>query len=74
MSDNDNYTKREHDLIFNDIKETLKRIEDQVTKTNGRITILELWKAGTVGQFTIISIVVGTIITTGITLILKYIK
>lgn len=35
------YTSRELDHMFNDIKETLNRIEKQTTKTNGRVTLLE---------------------------------
>ena len=62
MSDESNYSKREQDHFFNDIKahlnrqdETLKRIEAQVIKTNGRVTqsekdIAELkwWKSSLV--------------------------
>lgn len=71
-NNNDNYTKREHDLIFNEIRDSLARIETQVSKTNGRVTALELWKEGTIGKFTIISVVVGTIISAAIAIILKY--
>lgn len=35
------------------IKATLLRIEAQTTKTNGRVTIIELWKAKVVGMYTI---------------------
>lgn len=70
----DNYTKREHDIIFNDIKESLKRIEDQVTKTNGRVNALELWREGTIGKFTIISVIVGMVVSTGVAIFLKSFK
>lgn len=36
------YSNRELDHNFSDIKETLSRIETQTTKTNGRVTRLEI--------------------------------
>lgn len=56
---NDNYTKREHDLIFQEIRDSLARIETQVNKTNGRVTLLELWQSNTVGKISIIYIAIG---------------
>lgn len=51
MSDDSNYSKRELDHYFGDIKETLRnqneilaRIETQVLKTNGRVNRLEFWR------------------------------
>lgn len=66
------YTKREHDIIFSEIRESLSRIEKQVGLTNGRVTNLELWRAGTVGKFTIISIIVGTFVTGIITFVINH--
>lgn len=37
----DNYSNREIDSHFKEIKETLCRIEAQTVKTNGRVNILE---------------------------------
>ncbi len=51
MPDDSNYSKRELDHYFGDIKETLRsqneilaRIETQVLKTNGRVNSLEFWR------------------------------
>ena len=58
MNDKD-YTKREHDLLFSEIRESLERIETQVLKTNGRVTLLEkfMWTAlGTAGIITLIGL------------------
>lgn len=38
------YTNREINHMFHEIKETLGRIETQVIKTNGRVSALEIWK------------------------------
>lgn len=47
-----NYSKRELDYYFKEIKDTLHeqnkvlgRIETQVLKTNGRVSKLEFWRA-----------------------------
>ena len=32
--------------MFKEIKTTLERVEAQVVKTNGRVTLLEMWKEG----------------------------
>lgn len=64
---NDNYTKREHDLIFQEIRDSLARIEEQVKKTNGRVTLLELWQSNTVGKISIIYIAIGMAVSAVIT-------
>ena len=43
------YSNREIDSHFQEIKETLSRIESQTTKTNGRVTRLESWKNTSIG-------------------------
>lgn len=45
----DGYTKREHDLIFNDIRESLLRIETQTTTTNGKVANITAWREQVAG-------------------------
>ena len=54
------YTNREIDHYMNDVKLTLKRIEEQTTKTNGRVTTLERWMWTVVGGLTLLSFLVGS--------------
>lgn len=42
----DDFTNNEILLMFKEIKSTLERVEAQVIKTNGRVTLLEMWKEG----------------------------
>lgn len=42
----DDFTNNEILLMFKEIKTTLERVEAQVVKTNGRVTLLEMWKEG----------------------------
>jgi len=51
MSDEPNYSKRELDHYFNDMKERLNKqdemlnkIFEQTSKTNGRVNRLEFWR------------------------------
>lgn len=58
MADDSNYSKRELDHYFNDMKERLKKqdemlskqdemlskIFEQTSKTNGRVSSLEFWR------------------------------
>lgn len=51
MPDDSNYSKRELDHYFNDMKERLEKqdhmltkILEQATKTNGRVNRLEFWR------------------------------
>ena len=44
-----NYSNREIDVHFSDVKETLARIEQQVMRTNGRVARLENWRSYVVG-------------------------
>jgi hypothetical protein len=45
----ENYSNREIDHYFLDIKKSLNRIEAQTIKTNGRVNKLESWKSLLVG-------------------------
>jgi len=54
------FTNREIEHMFNDIKNILERVEAQVIKTNGRVTALEMWKEGVMAKFT------GVVATLGI--------
>lgn len=42
----DDFTNNEILMMFKEIKTTLERVEAQVIKTNGRVTLLEMWKEG----------------------------
>lgn len=64
------YSNREIDSKLDGIHEKLDLILDQTTKTNGRVTTLEMWREGTTGKFwgamAVVSVLWG--------LILKYIN
>ena len=47
---------------FEDIKATLKRIEEQTMKTNGRVSKLEFWQNKIVGAIIIISTIVLSLV------------
>lgn len=55
----DHYSNREIDAHFKEIKEVLARIETQTTKTNGRVSKLENWKAWVVGYAVAITPIVA---------------
>lgn len=46
------YTNREIDRMFQEIKVLLIDIKEQTTKTNGRVTKLEFWKEGLMAKLT----------------------
>lgn len=48
---NEDYTKRELDSHFTEIKDSLYRIEQQTIKTNGRVNKLESWRSLLVGAW-----------------------
>lgn len=50
----EDYSKREIDIMFKEIKETLSRIESQTTKTNGSVISLRLWRSWMAGGMGII--------------------
>lgn len=46
------YSNREIDRMFQEIKVLLMDIKEQTTKTNGRVTKLEFWKEGLMAELT----------------------
>jgi hypothetical protein len=56
------YSNREIDGHFHEMKETLCRIENQVTKTNGRVSSLEAWRNFTVGAVAVITVLLPFIV------------
>jgi len=46
------YSNREIDRMFQEIKVLLMDIKEQTTKTNGRVTKLEFWKEGLMAKLT----------------------
>ena len=55
------YTNREIDRMFNEIKDLLIDIKTQTTKTNGRVSALEFWKEGVMAKFTGIIATIGVV-------------
>lgn len=60
------YTKREIDSLhqviidkLNTIDSKANTIDEKVTKTNGRVKNLELWKSYLVGAISILSVITG---------------
>lgn len=51
------YSNREIREFFSDIKDTLSRIENQTTRTNGRVTKLEMRNSYIAGAIAVISII-----------------
>lgn len=51
------YSNREIDSHFEELKETLKRIEAQTTKTNGRVSSLEEWRSYVVGAVAVLTLI-----------------
>lgn len=54
----EDYSNREIDRMFLEIQDSLKRIEDQTTKTNGRVSSLESWRQYTLGALAVITLLV----------------
>lgn len=48
----DDFTNKEIELMFKELKTILERVEAQVIKTNGRVSVLEMWKEGLIAKFT----------------------
>lgn len=71
----DGYTKREHDMIFGEIRDTLGRIEKktdenttQAKLTNGRVKELELERARQAGFYKAMSISMGVALSVAMSL------
>lgn len=56
----ENYSKREMDEQFKDIKESLDRIEIQTTRHNGRLSVVEKWMYTMSGAIVIMGFLLGT--------------
>jgi len=56
---NANYSQRELDEKFQDIKDSLMRIEVQTTRHNGRLLRVEKWQYTMVGAITVIGFLVS---------------
>ena len=50
MKKSEDYSNREIDRMFHELKEIMLRVEAQTIKTNGRVTSLERWKEGAMGK------------------------
>lgn len=50
----DDFTNNEIKMMFQEIKHTLERVESQVIKTNGRVTLLEMWREGLTAKITMV--------------------
>ena len=48
----DDFTNNEINFMFKEIKTILERVETQVVKTNGRVSVLEMWKEGLMAKIT----------------------
>ena len=55
------YSNREIDRMFQEIKVLLMDIKEQTTKTNGRVTKLELWKEGLMAKLTGIVVTISVV-------------
>jgi hypothetical protein len=53
----EDYTKRELDILFKDIKEQLDRIEIQTSKTNGSVSSLKVWRGYITGGLAVITLI-----------------
>lgn len=52
------YTNREIQAMFGEVRETLNRIEVQTVKTNGRVTANERWRYIAMGWIGAISVLI----------------
>lgn len=59
MSKEKDYSNRELDRMFGEIKSLLIEIKEQTTKTNGRVNTLEHWKESLMGKIIGAGSVVG---------------
>ena len=65
------YTNREIREKWHDIANSLTRIEVQTTTTNGKVRTLQLWRAGLVGAFSILTAVVVPVLIWALTILVS---
>ena len=53
------FSKRELEYFFAEMKDTLDRIEKQVISTNTRVTLLEFWKENLMARIATVFAVMG---------------
>lgn len=53
------FSKREIEHFFQEQNKILARIEAQVIKTNGRVTLLEFWKENLMAKISIIGLILA---------------
>ena len=58
MSEDDEYSTREVNAMFTEIRASMTRIETQTIKTNGRVASLERWQSFMQGGLAILAILV----------------
>lgn len=63
MKEEPKFTNREITEMFNDVKQSLARIEEQTTRHNGRMTKVEEWKAFMSGGIAVLVAIVLPILT-----------
>lgn len=68
------YSNRELDHFFTDVRGTLNRIEEQTTKTNGRVDSLEKTRIQVWSSMAVLLLVGGAIITLSVMAINSKIK
>jgi hypothetical protein len=57
-----NYSKREIDMIIKEIHNDVKSILEQTKKTNGRVSALEVWRGYITGGIAVLGVVVGYLV------------
>lgn len=56
------YSNREIDNHFKDVKETLERIENQTTATNGKVASIQTWRERTNGAMMVVTTILVPIL------------
>jgi hypothetical protein len=62
MNGDEDYSVREVNAMFGEIRAGMTRIEAQTTKTNGRVAVLERWQSFLQGGLAILALLVVPII------------